>query len=145
MRVSSSEPGKSWGDAGEDVASSAEAIQSETGVATVGVSVRVAFPGGADIAPDDTVFVLARGANSSSRMPVAVQRLQASQLPITIRLDDSKSMAGQKLSAMESIVVVVQVSPEGRPGEANASWLGRAGPLAPSLDMEPLEIELMPR
>jgi cytochrome c-type biogenesis protein CcmH len=133
------------GDAGEDVASSAEAIQSETGVATVGVSVRVAFPGGADIAPDDTVFVLARGANSSSRMPVAVQRLQASQLPITIRLDDSKSMAGQKLSAMESIVVVVQVSPEGRPGEANASWLGRAGPLAPSLDMEPLEIELMPR
>ena len=75
-------------------------------------------------------------------MPFAVQRFTGAQLPLTLRLDDSKSMAGQKLSTMESIVVVVQVSPEGRPGEASASWLGRAGPLTPSLDSKPLDIEL---
>jgi cytochrome c-type biogenesis protein CcmH len=75
-------------------------------------------------------------------MPIAVQRLQGSQLPITLRLDDSNSMAGQKLSETESIVVIVQVSPDGRPGEAGASWLGQAGPLAPTMETEALDIVL---
>jgi len=109
---------------------------------SAGVTVRVTLPEGVKINSDDTVFVLARNAFSDSRMPVAVQRLPASALPVTIRLDDSSSMAGQKLSALESIVVIVQVSPDGRPGEASATWLGRAGPLAPSESSEPLVIEL---
>ena len=107
-----------------------------------GVTVRVSLPADAAASPADTVFILARNAESDSRMPIAVQRLQASQLPITLRLDDSNSMAGQKLSETESVVVVVQVSPSGRPGEANASWLGQAGPLTPSLDGETLDIIL---
>ena len=107
-----------------------------------GVTVRVSLPADAAASAADTVFILARNAESDSRMPIAVQRLQASQLPITLRLDDSNSMAGQKLSETESVVVVVQVSPNGRPGEANASWLGQAGPLTPSLDGETLDIIL---
>jgi len=107
-----------------------------------GVTVRVSLPADAVISPDDTVFILARNAQSDSRMPIAVQRLQAGQLPLTLRLDDSNSMAGQNLSDTESVVVVVQVSPSGRPGEANASWLGQAGPLAPSSDGETLDIIL---
>ncbi|MEH6593625.1 MAG: cytochrome C biogenesis protein [Halioglobus sp.] len=118
--------------------------QPQAVVETAGVTVRVSLPDGAEVSPGDTVFVLARGADSDSRMPVAVQRLQAAQLPLTLRLDDSKSMAGQKLSEMASIVVVVQVSPDGRPGEASATWLGQAGPLAPSMSTEPLEIQLNP-
>jgi len=109
---------------------------------TAGVSVRVSLPEGAEVADSATVFILARAANSDSRMPIAVQRLQAADLPLTLRLDDSSSMAGQKLSETESIVVVVQLSPDGRPGAANATWLGSAGPLAPSLDIQPLEIVL---
>ena len=109
---------------------------------TPGVTIRVSLPAGAQIAATDTVFVLARAASSDSRMPIAVQRLQGADLPAVLRLDDSMSMAGQKLSEAESIVVIVQVSPDGQPGEANATWLGNAGPLAPSLDIEPLEIEL---
>jgi cytochrome c-type biogenesis protein CcmH len=112
---------------------------------TPGVTVRVELPQGAELAPSDTVFVLARNADSDSRMPIAVQRLQAGQLPLTLRLDDSNSMAGQKLSGTESIVVVVQVSPSGTPGEAGATWLGKGGPLPPSLDLAPLEIVLQPR
>jgi cytochrome c-type biogenesis protein CcmH len=54
-------------------------------------------------------------------------------------------MAGQRLSAAESVMVVVQVSPEGRPGEASATWLGEAGPLVPSRAVEPLEIVLRRR
>jgi len=40
---------------------------------------------------------------------------------------------------------VVQVSPAGTPGEANATWLGQAGPLAPSMDLSPREILLQPK
>lgn len=113
--------------------------------AGIGVTLRVGVPEGAALNPSDTVFVLARSASSNSRMPIAVQRLQAGQLPATLRLDDSNSMAGQKLSEAGEVVVVVQVSPEGTPGEENASWLGRAGPLQPSRSTEPLAITLEPR
>jgi cytochrome c-type biogenesis protein CcmH len=111
--------------------------------AGAGVTVRVNAPEGID--PADTVFVLARNADTGSRMPIAVQRLTAAQLPVTLRLDDSSSMAGQKLSETASVMVVVQVSPDGRPGEASASWLGQAGPLAPAIEGEPVEIFLQPR
>jgi cytochrome c-type biogenesis protein CcmH len=131
---------------GETGASVAEAVPARQPAAleSVGVSVRVSVPQGGKVSDSSTVFVLARAANSDSRMPIAVARLQGSDLPIVLRLDDSNSMAGQKLSETESIIVAVQVSPDGRPGEANASWLGNAGPLAPSLDQQPLEIELRP-
>jgi cytochrome c-type biogenesis protein CcmH len=110
-----------------------------------GITVQVSLPEGARIDAGDTVFVLARNAESDSRMPIAVRRLQAGQLPATLRLDDSNSMAGQKLSEAASVLVLVQVSPDGRPGESNATWLGRAGPLAPAVDGEPLQIVLAPR
>jgi len=128
-----------------EVADGAHASPTGVAAAGAGVTVRVALPEGAQVAPSDTVFVLARNAASDSRMPIAVQRLQAGELPVTLRLDDSNSMAGQKLSDTESVLVVVQVSPDGRPGEAGATWLGQAGPLAPSAELEPLEILLQPR
>ena len=138
------------GESGETAVAAAHTLQADGAAGDVaasgaGVTVRVALPEGAQVAPSDTVFVLARNAASDSRMPIAVQRLQAGQLPVTLRLDDSNSMAGQKLSATESVLVVVQVSPDGRPGEAGATWLGEAGPLAPSTALEPLEIVLQPR
>ena len=110
---------------------------------SAGVTVQVASADG--INPGDTVFILARNAQSDSRMPIAVQRLTGAQLPVTLRLDDSNSMAGQKLSETDSVMVVVQVSPEGRPGEASATWLGQAGPVAPGTGQETLEITLSPR
>lgn len=112
---------------------------------SAGVSVSVRFPEGATFAPSDTVFVLARNAESGSRMPIAVQRLQAGQLPITLRLDDASSMAGQKLSETDSVLIVVQVSPGGTPGEAGATYLGQAGPLQPSSATEPVDVVLEPQ
>lgn len=126
-----------------------DTAQGQAGVvadtAGVGVSVAVSLPQGASVAPGDTVFVLARNAASDSRMPIAVQRLQGRQLPLRLRLDDSNSMAGQKLSDVDAVMVVVQVSPDGRPGEANATWTGQAGPIEPSAAVEPVEIVLQPR
>jgi cytochrome c-type biogenesis protein CcmH len=111
----------------------------------LGVTVRVSAPDGADIAPTDTVFILARNADSGSRMPIAVQRLTGAQLPVTLRLDDSNSMAGQKLSEAASVIVAVQVSADGRPGEDNARWLGQAGPVAPAASEAPLDLVLQPK
>ena len=110
-----------------------------------GVTVTVAMPEGAEYGPADTVFVLARNPDSGSRMPIAVQRLSASQLPATLRLSDANSMAGQKISEADSVLVVVQVSPDGQPGEASATWLGQAGPVSPGADLAPLEILLSPK
>jgi len=130
----------------EEGAISNDAAMAQAGAdGGAGVTVRVDLPGGADLNPGDTVFVLARNPDSGGRMPIAVQRLSASQLPMTLRLDDRHSMAGQKISASPEVEVVVQVSPSGRPGEANATWLGRAGPLAPATDSEPVTITLVPR
>jgi cytochrome c-type biogenesis protein CcmH len=107
--------------------------------------VQVSAPADATINPGDTVFVLARNANTDSRMPIAVQRLSGEQLPFTLRLDDSNSMAGQKLSQTAAVIVAVQVSPDGRPGEEGATWLGQAGPVSPSVDAAPLDIVLQPK
>lgn len=126
-------------------ASEAAAAPSAEAVSGAGVTVRVTAPPDAAIGPADTVFILARNADSGSRMPIAVQRLTGAQLPVTLRLDDSNSMAGQKLSQTPSVIVAVQVSPDGRPGEENASWVGQAGPLAPVKDGAPLEIVLAPK
>jgi cytochrome c-type biogenesis protein CcmH len=114
----------------------------QAAVSGPGVTVQVSAPEGATINPDDTVFVLARDAQTGSRMPIAVQRFTGAQLPLTLRLDDSNSMAGQKLSQLTSVIVAVQVSPDGRPGEEGASWLGQAGPVSPTTDAAPLAIVL---
>ncbi|CAA0088507.1 Formate-dependent nitrite reductase complex subunit NrfG [Halioglobus japonicus] len=127
----------------EDPTSAASVAQQPAAAAsTKGVTVTVTAPPGAAIAATDTVFILARNANSDSRMPIAVQRLSGAQLPVTLRLDDGNSMAGQKLSQTASVIVAVQVSASGQPGEANASWLGQVGPIAPSDDAEPQTIVL---
>ena len=109
-----------------------------------GVTVRVSLPAGAEIQPGATLYVLARGAAATSRMPIAVSRLSAAELPLTLRLDDTHSMAGRKISEQDAVVVVAQVSPDGRPGAANATWVGRGGPVAPGIDGEPVEIRLAP-
>ena len=112
--------------------------------ASVGVTIEVSLPEGAAIDPAATVFVLARDGAGNSRMPIAVQRVSAGQLPLSVRLDDGNSMAGQKISSYEAVRVEVQVSPDGTPGAAKATWLGQAGPLTPGGSSAPVAIQLSP-
>ena len=66
-----------------------------------------------DVAGDETVFVLAR-AHDGPRMPLAVKRLKASQLPLEISLSDADAMAPMaKLSAFEKVDVVARISKSG--------------------------------
>jgi cytochrome c-type biogenesis protein CcmH len=74
--------------------------------------------------PDDVVYVFAR-ALQGPPMPLAVVRRQASELPLTIELDDAQSMMPDRpLSSVREIVVEARVSrhgaPEKRPGDVEA-------------------------
>ena len=83
-----------------------------------GVTVTVSLPVGVDESAlaGQTVFVIARPAGSAARMPTAVTRMPANSWPLTVRLSDENSMAGQKLSALAEVDLEIQVSPSGQPG-----------------------------
>jgi cytochrome c-type biogenesis protein CcmH len=67
----------------------------------------------AKLDPEATLFVFARAA-SGPPMPLAIQRLKASQLPATVTLDDSMSMMpAMKLSKFPEVVVGARVSKSG--------------------------------
>ncbi|MFT5449314.1 MAG: cytochrome c-type biogenesis protein CcmH [Gammaproteobacteria bacterium] len=76
------------------------------------------------ISGKETVFVFAR-ANTGPPMPLAVERLTANQLPITVVLNDSKSMAPElMLSRFETVVVTARISRAGTPRAAPGDMQG---------------------
>ncbi|REJ61500.1 MAG: hypothetical protein DWQ28_12750 [Proteobacteria bacterium] len=107
---------------GTDVAS--ETIASEATKPEVRVA--VLLPVGVDegALAGQTVFVIARPAGSTARMPTAVMRIPTGTWPLKVKLSDENSMAGQKLSALAAVDLEVQVSQNGQPGLNNASFLG---------------------
>jgi len=107
------------------------AIEAEPSL-SVGVTVTVAMPEG--VTAQGTVFVIARPSGGAQRMPTAAGGRSASELPFSVRLDDTSSMAGQKISALSLIDVEVQLSETGQPGRANASWLANAANIEPTED-----------
>jgi len=65
------------------------------------------------VAPSDTVFIYATPV-SGSRMPVAIVKISASQLPYDFVLDDSTAMnPNVKLSGMEEVTVRARISKTG--------------------------------
>jgi cytochrome c-type biogenesis protein CcmH len=98
-----------------------------------------AIGGRVDIAPaltskvalSDTVFIYARAAEGS-RMPLAVLRIAARELPKDFSLDDSMGMApGVKLSAAPSVVVEARISKSGNAIPQPGDLFGRSAPLKP--------------
>lgn len=98
-----------------------------------------AISGRVDIAPtltpkvalSDTVFIYARAAEGS-RMPLAVLRIAARELPKDFSLDDSMSMApGVKLSTAPSVIVEARISKSGNAIPQPGDLFGRSGPLKP--------------
>ena len=72
--------------------------------------VRLAPEFAAKVAPTDTVFIFARAADGP-RMPLAIMRKQARELPATFTLDDSMAMTPDtKLSNFPRVVVGARIS-----------------------------------
>jgi cytochrome c-type biogenesis protein CcmH len=65
------------------------------------------------VQPDDTVFIFARPLQGS-RMPVALMRRKARELPLEFKLDDSMAMVPDiKLSMLAKVAVGARVSRRG--------------------------------
>jgi len=85
----------------------------------------------AQVQPTDTVFILARPA-SGSRMPLAVLRLHAADLPRAFTLDDSNAMSPQApLSSAGRVRVEIRISRS-----------GTAMPQAGDLGGTPVEVDV---
>ena len=81
------------------------------------------------VAPDDTVFIFARAAQGP-RMPLAILKRKASELPITFTLDDSTAMADElKLSKYELVVVGARVSKSGNAIPQSGDLVGQSTPI----------------
>lgn len=65
------------------------------------------------VGPEDTVFIFAR-AVQGPRAPLAVVRKQVRDLPLTVRLDDSKAMSANfRLSLFAEVIVEARISRSG--------------------------------
>ena len=65
------------------------------------------------LAPGDVLFVYAKAANGPP-MPLAIQRMQASQLPVTVILTDGMGMLpSMKLSQFSQVIIGARVSKSG--------------------------------
>ena len=81
------------------------------------------------VAPDDTVFIFAR-ASQGPRMPLAILKRKASELPITFTLDDSTAMSDDlKLSKFELVVVGARVSKSGNALPQSGDLVGQSAPV----------------
>jgi cytochrome c-type biogenesis protein CcmH len=82
------------------------------------------------VAPGDTVFIFARAAEGP-RMPLAILRKRASDLPVQFTLDDSMAMAPQmKLSAFPRVVIGARVSKSANASPQPGDLQGSSAPIS---------------
>lgn len=105
-----------------DTTDSASAVKPKL---TVNVSVTDDVP----FKPDQVVFIYAR-AWQGAKLPLAITRVMASQLPISVDLDDTMAMAPQfNLSSVETVQLVARISVTGNPIAAEGDWEVLSGPI----------------
>ena len=80
---------------------------------------------------DDTLYIFARAVDGP-RMPLAVVRARASELPRAFTLDDSMAMSNDhRLSTASSVVVEARISRTGSANPSPGDLQGRSAPLKP--------------
>jgi cytochrome c-type biogenesis protein CcmH len=96
-----------------DVSDASRSANAETAGRGLQVRVTVA-PNLVDkISPEDTLFVYAR-APQGPRVPLAIVRKQAKDLPTTVTLDDSSAMMpGMPLSSLPMVILGARISKSG--------------------------------
>ena len=119
------EAAQAAGGSAKNIATATAATSHITGVVSLSPALA------AKVAPDDTVFIFARAAEGP-RMPLAILRRKASELPISFTLDDSTAMSPEmKLSNFAQVVVGARISKSGNAMPQPGDLTGQAGPLKP--------------
>jgi cytochrome c-type biogenesis protein CcmH len=81
------------------------------------------------VSPDDTLFIFAR-AVQGPRMPLAIVRKRAADLPVTVTLDDSQAMSpAMKLSGFAEVTVGARISKSGQAMPASGDLQGSISPV----------------
>ncbi len=107
-----------------------EAAAAGLGMASISGRVTLLPALAARVAPGDTLFVFARAAEGP-RMPLAILRRGAGELPMDFKLDDSMAMAPQfKLSSFPSVVVGARISKSGNATPQSGDLEGLSAPLS---------------
>lgn len=111
-------------------AASTSATAADSPSASLRVELAIAPALQSKLVPGDTLFVYARAPTGSS-MPLAVARLDASQLPTTVRLNDAMAMTPtMKLSSVKQVFVGARISHDGQPVAKAGDLEGDAGVVA---------------
>jgi cytochrome c-type biogenesis protein CcmH len=111
-------------------AASAMAAAPAAGAKSISGRVSVAPALAARVAPGDTLFVFARAAEGP-RIPLAILKRSAAELPLSFTLDDSMAMSPElKLSGFANVVVSARVSKSGDAMPQSGDLEGQSPPLA---------------
>ncbi len=123
--------GASVAAAGSTTASAAPASAPKAqGAASISGRISLSPALAARAAPGDTLFVFARAAEGP-RMPLAILKRSAADLPLSFTLDDSMAMAPElKLSAFANVVVGARLSRSGNAMPQSGDLEGTTAPLA---------------
>lgn len=91
--------------------------------------------------PNDTLFIYAR-AESGPKMPLAILRLKASDLPTTFTLTDAMAMTpAMKLSSFPTVVIEARISKTGQAVPASGDLQGLSEPVKVGSNNVTIEID----
>lgn len=108
----------------------AAAAAPAAGARSISGRVSVAPALAARVAPGDTLFVFARAAEGP-RMPLAILKRSAAELPLSFTLDDSMAMSPElKLSGFADVVISARISKSGDAMPQSGDLEGQTAPLA---------------
>lgn len=97
--------------------------------------------------PSDTVFIIAKNVDQSagSKAPLAVSRHTVGELPLSIKLDDSKAMAPiAKISMAQAVMVIARISKSGNPIAQTGDYEAVSADLSP-INQESIELVIQDR
>jgi cytochrome c-type biogenesis protein CcmH len=99
----------------------------------------------AKVSQTDTLYIFARAENGG-RIPLAIMRGTARQLPLAFMLDDSMSMSPQaKLSQAASVRIEARISRSGNATPQPGDLVGRSLPVRPGArDVKIVVNEVLP-
>ncbi len=90
--------------------------------------------------PDDVVFIYAR-AWKGPKMPLAIKRITAADLPASVTLSESM-MPGMDLSSFPQVEVVARLSPGGSAVPTSGDWQAAQGPVIVANQKEPVVLNI---